>query len=110
MKHLILNILSILIGLVGVIQAVRLLRRQMVAEKELSNRLKNRVGELFKSLDSSQLHTFHIANSNINIDIDENDLKKLIAEVKQVVEELPKNKRSEILDPLEQKSSKGRLN
>lgn len=45
-----------------------------------------------------------------NISIDHKELEKIIEQIKQVVEELPEEKRGEILESLEQKSFKGRVN
>jgi hypothetical protein len=90
MKELILNIMSVVVGVVGVGLAIAKLSQQIVAERELSNRLRNRVDELSKL-------------------VIENNLDELIDEVKQVVDEMPKKRRGEILDALEQKSSKGKV-
>jgi hypothetical protein len=104
MREYILNIISMVIGAIGVSLATEMLYRKMVAERELSKKLRSKVHELSKFLDSQKFQTY--ANGNV----DDTKLKELMEEVKQVVEELPENKRGEILDSLEQKSSKGQVN
>lgn len=106
MKELILNIISILLAIIGVLLSVRGLRRHIHAEKELAVKLKIK-GQQLSSLLQNEDHT----SSNVNkIHIDESKLNELLTIVKQSAEELPKYKRKDILESLEQKSSRGRLN
>lgn len=104
MQEQVLNILSIGVGIVGTGLATRMLYRQVIAERELSKKLKGKLNEFSKFLDNKDLHTY------VNVNVDNIRLKELIEEVRQVAEELPDKKREEILDSLEQKSSKGRVN
>jgi hypothetical protein len=105
MKDLILNIISILIALVGVFLSFRSLIRLLRAEKELAVKLKIKAQQL-----STLLQNEGYASSKVNkIHIDESKLNELLTIVKQSVDELPKNKKKDILEGLDQKSSRGRL-
>lgn len=105
MKDLILNIISILIALVGVFLSFNSLIRHLRAEKELAVKLKIKTQQL-----SMLLQNEGYASSKVNkIYIDESKLNELLTIVKQSVEELPKNKKKDILEGLDQKSSRGRL-
>jgi hypothetical protein len=106
MKEDILNIISILVGVIGVGQAVSMVYRQIVAERELSKRLRSKIEERAMLFGKNNVSLYN--NTDININGDK--LKELIEQVKQVVEEMPERKRGEILESLEQKSSKGQIN
>jgi hypothetical protein len=110
MKEQILNILSVIVSGIGASFALMMLHRKIEAEKELSNKLKNKTDELFRLLENGQSERNRTDDSVNVINIDEDKLKELIAEVKQVAKELPKRKRGEILDSLEQKSPIGQVN
>ena len=109
MTYQILNIISIVLATIGACSAIVMLRRYLEAEKELSQKLKNKLPELYKSLENAHLDSYRSRNKINIVNVDENKLKEIIEQVKQVVEELPKGKRGEILDALEQKSSRGQI-
>jgi hypothetical protein len=104
MRQLVLNIISLVVGLIGLSLSVVSIFRQIAAEKELSRKLKSRTDELSKFLDNKDLYAY------ANVNVDNIKLKGLIEEVKQVARELPEKRSKGILDALEQKSSKSRVN
>jgi hypothetical protein len=104
MKEHILGIISIVIGMIGLVQSFFMLFRTLAAQKEFSRKFQGKANELSKLLDNKDLHVY------AKVNIDDARLKELIEKVKQVAEELPGKKREDILEPLEQKSFKGRIN
>jgi hypothetical protein len=106
MKDLILNITSILVGTIGLSSMLMSIRRQIHAEKEFAGKLKARNQE-FSSLLQNGSDT--VSNDN-HIHIDKVKLNELLTRFKLLAEELPEKKRKEILEPLDQKSSRSQLN
>lgn len=105
MKEQVLNIISILIGLIGVGSSIIGVYRQRVAERELSTMLKERSDVISELISRRYQGTFSDSDSNIR-DI---RVRVLLEEVKQVAERLPKKEREQILNSLEQKSPRGQV-
>ncbi|HXB33933.1 MAG TPA: hypothetical protein VNV35_10945 [Puia sp.] len=105
MKEQVLNIISILVGIVGIGSSILGVHWQRVAEREMSNMLRDRSDRISELISTRYQGTYSNNDSNI-MDI---RVKVLLEEVKQVAEELPKKERAQILNSLEQKSPKGQV-
>jgi len=104
-KEQILNIVSILIGLIGVGSSIIGVYWQRLAERELSTMLKERSDVISELISRRYQGSF----SEIDGKVRDIRMKVLLEEVKQVAEKLPKKEREQILDSLEQKSPKGQV-
>ena len=99
----ILKIISILVGIVGLIMSYMNLYKAIRTQKELSPKLRVEFEKLFarKNL---------LVPGMDKVRINKAQWSELIGDIRQVVQELPSDKKDGMLEPFNQKSYRGQLN
>lgn len=103
---LILNIVSIIGGVIGVVLSAYTLNNKLNAERDLFIVLHARMKESkeFTSI------VIELKEQLENASLSERELKELQLAIEKIAYELPRNEREDIFDSLHQKSAKGRVN
>lgn len=103
MTQLILNIASIAAGILGLFLAIYSLYQQLMAERHLSQLMKERSEIIQKNA-----HIFLTRDNDMPPS--EDQLRELVEDIKRLTDEMPISEKDQILESLEQKSPKGRMN